>query len=472
MKLLLLLLSFTALLQADRPLGLTSLTVELPETKLKGTGEVPEWLSGTLIRNGPALFNVGEKYVTHWFDGLAMLHSFRFNHGEVIYANRFLRTSAYETMVVDKSLDFAGFGQAGSKTETAFIPNANVNVARFANNLVALTEIPLPVIFDKSTLDTVGLFSYNDMLPKSKIWECAHPHYDAKSGDVINYQVQFFPEAKYVLYTMKKGSSVREVIAEIPVKQPAYMHSFAMTEKYLILVEFPLLINPQDLLKGGSFSSHYKWQAGKQMRILLVSREKQQLAGEFWADPVFAWHHINSYEEDGTLYIDMAAYEDATGFGYAPDLVDDPEHKLSARFVRYKVDLATKNVVKEALGSSIEMPRINYDRCNGKQYNFVYGYDDYGQLKGLKKRGLVKIDVRTKLLVSWSQDDCIAEEPVFVAKPDAKSEDDGVVLSVVLDTKAKTSFLLILDARKFTELGRVIAPHHIPYGLHGEFFPK
>ncbi len=48
-------------------------------------------------------------------------------------------------------------------------------------------------------------------------------------------------------------------------------------------------------------------------------------------------------------------------------------------------------------------------------------------------------------------------------------EDDGVLLSVVLDADAGTSFLLVLDARDLSELARAEAPHHIPFGFHGQF---
>ena len=452
----------------QRPLGLTSLTVETPQTKLKPTAEIPKWLDGTLVRNGPALFNIGQTYVPHWFDGLAMLHAFRFAGGQVVYQNRFLRSSAYEKMVVEKSLDFPGFGQSAGKQEVAFIPNANINVATFAGKCVALTEIPLPVIFDLETLDTIGRFHYQDTLPKAKIWECAHPHTDQKTGDVINYHVQFFPEAKYVIYTMKKGSSAREVLAEIPVTKPAYMHSFALTEHYVILVEFPLFIDPQDILKGGSFSSHYKWEPSKQMRILVVDRQSKELCGQYLAEPVFAWHHINSYEDKGSLVIDMAAYSDARTFTHPEDNGDTEQNRM-ARFVRYTVNLDSKKVVKEQVGPSVEMPRINYNSFNGKPYNYVYGYDDTHDLEGLKRRGLVKIDTKTKHSILWSLDGCIADEPVFVARPGAITEDDGVLLACVLDTNARKSFLLILDAKKYTEIARVELPHHIPYGLHGDY---
>ena len=59
------------------------------------TGEVPAWLTGALVRVTPALFEVGERRVAHWFDGLAMLNRFGFAGGEVSYRNRFLDSAAY-----------------------------------------------------------------------------------------------------------------------------------------------------------------------------------------------------------------------------------------------------------------------------------------------------------------------------------------------------------------------------------------
>ena len=56
------------------------------------------------------------------------------------------------------------------------------------------------------------------------------------------------------------------------------------------------------------------------------------------------------------------------------------------------------------------------------------------------------------------------------AGPGADAEDAGVVLSVVLDANAERSFLLVLDAGSFEELARAEAPHHIPFGFHGQFF--
>jgi carotenoid cleavage dioxygenase-like enzyme len=44
-------------------------------------------------------------------------------------------------------------------------------------------------------------------------------------------------------------------------------------------------------------------------------------------------------------------------------------------------------------------------------------------------------------------------------------------LSVVLDAARRESCLLVLDARSMTELARARAPHVIPHGVHGVFYP-
>ncbi len=70
----------------------------------------------------------------------------------------------------------------------------------------------------------------------------------------------------------------------------------------------------------------------------------------------------------------------------------------------------------------------------------------------------------------WREPGSFPGEPVFVPRPGGKAEDDGAVLSVVLDGRTARSFLLVLDAKTFSELGRAAVPHHIPFGFHGRLF--
>ena len=77
---------------------------------------------------------------------------------------------------------------------------------------------------------------------------------------------------------------------------------------------------------------------------------------------------------------------------------------------------------------------------------------------------------RELIAKTWSEDGCYPGEGVFVPSPDARSADDGVVLSVILDAAVERSFLLVLDAGSFDELARAEVPHHIPFGFHGQHF--
>ena len=121
--------------------------------------------------------------------------------------------------------------------------------------------------------------------------------------------------------------------------------------------------------------------------------------------------------------------------------------------------------LERLLEEPIELPRINYMRCNERPYRYVWGVGaDAGWLDRI-----VKADVTERSATVWSEDGCFPGEPVFVARPDARDEDDGVLLSVVFDGRSERSFLLVLDAASLEELGRAEVPHQIPFGFHGQF---
>ena len=117
-----------------------------------------------------------------------MLHAFSFHNGQVSYTNRFLRTEAYDAVFKRKSIDYLGFDTTDpcqtifKRFFTFFFPdthtlhNANINVTKYANKYVALTEIPLPVEFDFNTLETKGVLHFADKLPQANCWETPHPH--------------------------------------------------------------------------------------------------------------------------------------------------------------------------------------------------------------------------------------------------------------------------------------------------------
>jgi carotenoid cleavage dioxygenase-like enzyme len=94
---------------------------------------------------------------------------------------------------------------------------------------------------------------------------------------------------------------------------------------------------------------------------------------------------------------------------------------------------------------------------------------------------IVKLDVDHPAIASedmsdgsvrvWREEGCVPGEPIFVPSPGAEAEDDGVVLSVVLDGRRARSMLLVLDAGDMKELARAEMEIPFPLGFHGAFIP-
>jgi len=62
---------------------------------------------------------------------------------------------------------------------------------------------------------------------------------------------------------------------------------------------------------------------------------------------------------------------------------------------------------------------------------------------------------------------------VFVKSPNGKEEEDGVILCPIISSNGdKSSFMLVLDAATFKELGRANIPQgvKVPYTFHGLFY--
>jgi beta,beta-carotene 9',10'-dioxygenase len=247
------------------------------------------------------------------------------------------------------------------------------------------------------------------------------------------------------------------------------MHSFGLTEHYFVLAEFPLVVNPLALaLSGRPYIENYRWKPERGTRFTLVDRSSGARLGGFTTDACFSFHHVNAYEHGDEVVVDLCAYPDA---GIIEDLYLERLRAgkpiTPAALTRFRLRTAERSVSSERLADTdVELPRISYRRCNERPYSYVWG-NGLGPSGWLER--IVKIDTRDGSSLGWSQTGCYPGEPVFVARPQAEREDDGVLLSVVLDAAAGSSFLLVLDAAELGEIARAHVPHHIPFSFHGQF---
>lgn len=458
--------------KTDYRLGFTSLDEETAVDSLPVAGRLPGWLSGALVRVTPAKLEVGERRLDHWFDGIAMLNRFGIADGRVSYKSRFIDSVAYRD-AQEGEWRHGGFATDPCRTlfkrvQSMFSPdvtdNPNVNLVKLGERYIAMTETPMPVEFD-ADLETVGHLQYADKL-KAHV-TTAHPHHDFDRDELVNYHAYFSRVSKYVLYGLPAGSSTRRVIAELPVKEPAYMHAFGMSGRYLILAEYPLRANPLKMaFSGKPFIQNYVWRPEEGTKFQVVDRATGELRGTYTTDAFFCFHHVNAFERGSELVVDLIAYDDPSIIDALYLDADGPRGQVpSTELRRYAIDLDSGAVSFEKLAEDVELPRIDYGRRNTHDYRYVYCSRS---VEGWFDR-LVKVDVSDGSESVWAAPGCHPGEPIFVREPGTDAEDAGVVLSVVLDTAAGRSFLLVLDAGSFEELARAEAPHHIPFGFHGQF---
>jgi carotenoid cleavage dioxygenase-like enzyme len=410
-----------------------------------------------------------------------MLHRFGFADGQVSYRNRFLGSRTYRDSIAEGELAQGGFATDPCRTlfqrvASVFFPvytdNGNVNVDSFGGEPVALTETTLPVRFDAETLQALGDKKYAAQVGGQI--SIAHPHHDAKRGCRYSYVVAFGRNSRYRLFAIPDDGSPERVVAEMPVDQPAYMHSFAMTERYLVLTEFPLVVDPLCMLLASEpFIRNYCWTPERGLRLHVFEKDSGRLVRSLSTPPVFAFHHVNAFEEDGRIAMDVIIYDNSHIIDelYLPRLRVGTPVDAIGRLTRYVIPLDVSDCVdtRQVADAMIELPRIDYELCAGRRYRFAWGAGQ--RIAGNFLDSIVKIDVGDGTVRSWWSEGCYPGEPVFVPVPGRATEGDGILLSVVLDVRRSVSSLLVLDAQSLSEIARAECPHAIPFGLHGSYWP-
>lgn len=438
-------------------------------------GKLPDWLRGTLVRNGPGLFEVGPDKLRHWFDGLAVLHQFQLSDQGVSYRSQPLRSPDYEEARKRGRLYYSNFATDPCVARfrrlfSAFYPgleigaNANVNVARIGERFLAMTETPLPVEFEPHTLRTVGVFGYEDEFARDIT--TAHPHRDRQRGALLNVSLKFGRKSLYRLNELLPGATRRQILGELAVDMPSYLHSFGQSENYSILTLGSLVVDPKKLLlRTRPFIENYVYERERPTRWALFDRRHSRWH-QLESPAQFMFHHVNAFEEGNDLVVDLISYADARVVEAAYlDALERGAEVPGGRLTRYRLGSAVRAEVLSEL--TLELPRIN-PHHQGRPYRYAYGISQQPGTTRDFYNMLARLDTRGGPPLAWSAPSAYPGEPVFVPRPQATEEDDGVVLSVVLE--GASSFLLVLDAANFRELARARVERAVPFGFHGQFY--
>ena len=212
--------------------GMLYRSVKEVEEPLEVAGEgkaLPDWLAGTLIRDGPGLFEFGEFSADHAFDGMAMLRRYQIGPKEdeegglaMNYSRRLVQSKVLKAN--KEAQMFTKFGVGTPPSDTSILKRLKGLTEEGGDNVVvqsiilhghyyASTEISIVIEYDPETLETLGRRDVADLITGLKLMT-PHPMYDA-DGTLWNIGLAMGPTKdgistsgwKYVLFKVPPSNS-------------------------------------------------------------------------------------------------------------------------------------------------------------------------------------------------------------------------------------------------------------------------
>ncbi|KAJ2960257.1 hypothetical protein NQZ79_g4392 [Umbelopsis isabellina] len=477
-------------------------------------GEIPAWISGILYRAGPGTFDIdlpdGKKYeIQHWFDGLAQIHRFEIENGKVSYMSR-NTASGVEKSIKQGQERSATFGQdicqtvfaktasvmkdvaAKSKENGPSDTNINVVIAvqyPGVNNpkvVTVLTDANRLVNLDWKTLEPQELYNYSKFNSKfDGMLSAAHPCVDPNTNETWQFVTILGPNPGYNVFTISDANPEGELVGFVPAKS-AYIHSSFLTENYYVLCVPPYYINGRELMEKRNVAGALHFDEDTSTQFFVFDRRQRKHVATYEAPAFFFFHSINAYDNGTDLTLDVIGYAEpsvvqALYFANVVQQVPFPK-KLTVQDVRRytlsDVSSGTESPRQASMSFlakdvAPELPRVNdANYCRPYTYFYAANMADLNTEYGIFSDSVSKTNVKTGESWVWKEADCRPGEPVFIADPQGHDEDDGVLLSVVLDERKAESFLVVLSAKTMQEIARAQIHSVVPFGFHGAFMSE
>lgn len=488
-------------------------------------GVVPSWIKGAKYNNGFGKFEAksGEWRFNMLFEASAVVYRWRIDNGQVYFTNKFVRSEYFNDTMrnrVPRAKTFLGTTPPMSVWDRLYTILTNsvgdnyvVNAVPFSSrerdHLFAISDIAGHYEVDFETLDTIGPYHFDDSISgQFYTLTCAHPTVVAGVPGWFNYNLNmnFF----YNMY--KNGWSLpfeyhiwktdpsaaepmrRTILAKIPTGwRIPYVHSFPVTRNFAIITEFPLFWKIGGVAFSVLMEDALYYDPSQQVKSTVVDLRTGEVVAVFESIPTafFSFHFINAYEDEATrsIVVDWAGFHDIKYHLRAYVVADDRKanefpldqgvtYRLVYRLPETSCSssgatlAAGGSISQSIIGGSnvdVELPIIN-NNFRGRDYQYFYATGKTVHQSWWNE--VVKVNVKTGKVLTWSKPDHWPSEPSFVQRQrsgvvDLQSEDDGVLLVNVLGPDS--SYLLILDARDFSVLATAKAPMKIAYTSHGNW---
>jgi carotenoid cleavage dioxygenase-like enzyme len=454
--------------------GFQSVDVECTPTDLPVRGNLPGWLAGTYLLNGPAQWELPKRSYRHWFDGLALLHSFRIRDGRVRYQSRFLQSQDWRESHAKGRPELGGFdtpvaGGLLSRLIHLLNPrrsdNGCVVMSQCDGQWLALTESDRALRFDVESLATEGELAWTDRSKQPLM--AAHPCIDG-TGRWWNVGAILGPTCQYVLFTCDRTGR-RDVKARIPVKRTGYLHAFAMTATRAVIWECAWRAHPlRFLLAGESYARHFDWLPAGGSRLHTV-RLSDGAVRSWDAPPLMLFHAAQTFDIGDDVALDLCLQDIAVVDELQIDRLRAGFSTKGpvARHVRFVLSPGTSSAREEPLPGRFELPQVNAAAAAKGAVRYVWGATTAHDTPGAFFNRTIQVDLQDGEVRLAGSNDAVALEPHFVPNPRGETESDGVLLVHTLADNDPGSRIRVLDAGSLDERAVIELPHVIPFGFHG-----
>jgi len=319
----------------------------------------------------------------------------------------------------------------------------------------------------------------------------AHPLPDPRTGDWINFVGNsglLSEETTLKLYRLGKDApQTRRSIADVEMETPPYVHSFGVSENYVVVPRMPVKFSAQSVAlepMATAFKQLEMTEEGPEnaFHIIPLSGEKGMVKTLPLDQPIWYTHSVNTFENGSGLVIDLATTPQNP---FASDLTVDAAIDKKKRD---SAGMAGKNLVKrfvlpldsdapvttEVLSDTstyTDFPRMN-PRYRAREHRFFWAIEWFADSQSYASMAVVKYDILTGEKLSWSRKNWYPSEATMVPSDrEGAGEDEGMLLFVALDGASGTTSLIGVDAASMETVSEAGPFPRIGFTTHGEFYP-
>ncbi|CAL5441554.1 unnamed protein product [Camellia sinensis] len=488
-------------------------------------GEIPaDFPEGVYIRNGAnplwgglkSTISVFGKSNHVWVEGEGMLHALYFSkdtngNWSFAYNNRFVEPKTFKMEKQRNKPSYLPAVEGDSPAIlAAFVLNAlrfgdvnkilsNTSVFEHGGKYYSIAENYLAQEIDVSSLSTLDDWDLGGAWGRPFT---THPKKAPGSGELVIMGVDAV-KPYYVVGVISADGKKLIHKADVKLKRSTLAHEIGITQKYNIILDYPLLVDVYRLFRGGPIGVMPRYGDADSIRW-------------FDVESYCTFHILNCFEDGDEVIVRACKANESIipgpewgidkfkwfSRGFKPlntSTEEDDNNSIKDGFLftcvhEWRLNMGTGEIKERNLTGtefSMDFPMIN-EGYSGLKHR--YGYcqvidSEASSISGKSKYGSMAKLYFEKPDSSESSVEGHFEKPIkmehhkfaknnfctgsaYVSKPGGSEEGDGWIVAYVHDEDTDTSHVIVVDAKNFQgePIAKIPLPQRVPYGHHGAYF--